>query len=65
MTKQTKKHWYDKALTEDLKYFEKQVEKGVKRLAGAKTKERVRNCCHCKVWNKSDKFIRNILEETK
>jgi hypothetical protein len=58
--KRTKEHWLDKAIKTDIKYFKGQVEKGVKRLAGAKTKERVRNCFHCKLWNKADRFIKEV-----
>lgn len=51
---------FDELLKEDLEYFEKQVEKGVKRLAGPKTPERVRNCYHCKLWNRAEKFIKEV-----
>lgn len=63
-TKKQKIFWkdFDKALREDKAYFKTQVEKGVKKLAGTKTKERVRKCYHCKLWNKSDKFIKEVLE---
>ena len=57
-----KEHWFDKAVKEDLEFFKKQVEKGIKKLAGAKTKERVRNCYHCKLWNKAEKFIKEVYE---
>ena len=55
-------HWFDKALKEDKEFFKSQVEKGIKKLAGAKTKERVRNCYHCKLWNKAEKFIKEVTE---
>ena len=55
-----KKHEFEKALKEDIKIFEKHVELGAKKLAGAKTKEIVRNCHHCKVWNKAEKFIKEV-----
>jgi hypothetical protein len=55
-----RKYWSDKALKEDKKYFKIQVEKGIKRLAGVKTKERLRNCYHCKLWNKAEKFIKEV-----
>ncbi len=55
-------HWLDEAVKEDEEYFKKQVESGVKKLAGEKTKERERNCFHCKVWNKTERFIKEVLE---
>ncbi len=55
-----KEHWLDKAVKEDKKIFKKHIEMGAKKLAGAKTKERVRNCYHCKVWNKTEKFIKEM-----
>ena len=63
--KQSKKFWheFDKALESDKKYFVEQVEKGIKRLVGHKTSERELNCCHCELWSKSDKFIREVLKE--
>jgi len=57
-----KEHWLDKALKKDKEFFKKQVEIGVIRLAGKKTKERVRNCYHCKLWNKAEKFIKEVNE---
>jgi len=47
---------------EDFEYFKKQVEKGIRRLAGDKTNERERLCFHCKLWNRSDKFIKEIAK---
>jgi len=57
-----KEHWLDKEIKKDLEFFKKQVEKGIEKLAGLKTKERVRNCYHCKLWNKADKFIKEVME---
>lgn len=54
------KHDFEKALKEDIKIFKKHIELGAKKLAGAKTKERVRYCYHCKIWNKADKFIKEV-----
>jgi len=60
MNNKQKVHWFDKALKEDYKYFEIQVNKGIKRLAGSKTKESLRDCCHCRLWRKADRFIKEI-----
>ena len=60
--RENKPHWLDRAVEKDKEYFKIQVEKGIKKLAGDSTKERVRNCYHCKLWNKADKFIKEIKE---
>ena len=51
-----------KAVEKDKIYFKKQVEEGIKRLVGVKTKERTRGCIHCELWNEGEEFIKNIFE---
>jgi len=63
--KHKKESNFDKALKEDIRIFKKHIEFGAKKLAGEKTKERVRNCYHCKVWNKAEKFMKEVLEPIK
>ena len=55
----------EECVKEDYEYFRKQVERGVKKLAGDKTSENVRNCFHCKLWRKAEKFIKDVEESTK
>ena len=55
-----KEHWLDREMKEDMKIFKKHIERGAKKLAGEKTKERVKNCYHCWIWNKAEKFIREV-----
>ena len=62
MADKRRTHWLDDAVKEDEEYFKKQVERGIKKLAGARTKEKERNCCHCKLWSKADKFIKEVLD---
>jgi len=57
-----KKHEFEKALKEEIRIFRKHIEMGAKKLVGEKTKERVRNCFHCRVWNKAEKFIKEVTE---
>lgn len=54
---------FNKALKEDMRIFRKHIEMGAKKLAGEKTKERVRNCFHCKVWNKVERFIKEFEDD--
>lgn len=60
INKTDKEYKFKIGLAKDKKYFKIQVEKGIKKLAGTKTKERVRNCYHCKLWNKAEKFIKEV-----
>lgn len=53
---------FEREVKEDEEYFKKQVEKGIKKLAGARTEERVRNCIHCKLWSRAEKFIEEVLK---
>ena len=55
--------WLEEGVKEDFEYFKKHVERGVKKLAGARTKERVNKCFHCKLWRRADKFIKDVVGE--
>ena len=50
----------EKGLEEDKEYFKKQIEKGIEKLVGKRTKEYVKHCFHCKIWKKADKFIEEV-----
>ena len=50
----------DKDVREDFEYLKKQVEKGVKRLAGDRTPEYEKGCYHCAMWKKADKFVKDV-----
>jgi len=55
-----KEDWLDKAVKRDLEYFEKQVNKGIRRIVGEKTKDQCAGCIHCRIWAKTEKFIKEI-----
>jgi len=45
---------------EDFEYFKKCIQRGVSKLVGSETNERVNYCFHCKIWSRANKFIKDI-----